>query len=215
MGFYYDPKADMELSSEGSKDPLWIPITQSMAEALGAARKLGARIFLNSQGTPTPFFTPDKPGLEWNESAHLMPFTVVGGEGQQYWAITKISIQDQASKLAELRWIKQNTGLLYVDPETNEWTSTVDPSLVGSKYIPTDALTMTTLMGIKADFDRGINISRDWKVSSLNFVTFTNEDLAKAYLKGQEYWQAAFTIERKYAEAIVAGKNVNIYEWSL
>jgi hypothetical protein len=187
-----------------------------MAQQLGDARKQGARVYVNAQNVPTTFFTPEKPDVDWNESAHLMPFEVVNGEASQYWAVTKISVEEQAAILAGLRWQKQSTGLLYQDPNTQEWLSTTDPTVAGPVYIPTDALTMTTLMGIKADYESGINIERDWKIGNLNFVTFTNEQLANAYKVGQEYWQSAFSIERKYAAAIVTGThNVNIYEWSL
>jgi hypothetical protein len=215
MAFYHDPQRNVEISLEGAPAPSWVAISETIAESLGQARKLGAIVYINESGLPVPFFVPEQPTLAWNEVAHLLPFEVINGEGRQQWAVTKITIDEQARLLGELRWGKQNTGLVYFDSEAEEWVSTTDPEVAGSVYIPTDALTMTTLMGIKSDYDRGINVSRDWKVSTLNFVTFTNEQLAAAYVKGQEYWQTAFSIERKYGDLIAAGQDVNIYEWSL
>lgn len=212
--FYHDPISNTEISTASPPEPTWILISEIKAGELSAARKAGARIYVNGNRVPMPFAAPEKPQLRWNETAHLMPFVVIEGEPTQLWAVTKLSIEEQSELLAALRWSKQNGGRIFRN-SNNVWETTTDPAVAGDIYIPTDALTMTTLMGIKGDYDNGIDVLHDWKVSSFTFVSLSNAELAAAYQEGQRYWQLQFTIERTYAEAIAAGRNVNIYEWTL
>ena len=212
--FYHDPISNTEISATSPPESTWILISESKAEELSAARKAGARIYVNGNRVPMAFVTPEKPILNWNETAHLMPFVVIEGEPTQLWAVTKISIEEQSALLAALRWVKQSSGKIFLNAN-NVWETTTDPTLAGNVYIPTDALTMATLSSIKVDYDNGFNTTYDWKISGLSFVSLDGATLAEAYKEGQRYWQLQFTIERTYAEAIAAGRNVNIYEWTL
>lgn len=214
LKFFYDPTKDQEVTAAQSLDDSWIRITEVLARQLSEGRSAGGRVYVNASNMPAIFTTPSKPVTAWNERAELSPFQVINGTPTQYWMVSKKSIAEQGAELAKLRWGIQNTGLIYRDVN-GDWQVTRDVSQTGGVYVPTDALTMTTLIGVKGDFDKGINISRRWKVRDLHYVYFTNEELTNAYKLGQKHWQDAFDIEAAYGEAIVQGLDVNIYEWQL
>lgn len=212
--YFYDPSGDREWYTENPLASNWIRITETQNNALLEARRNGGLIFVNASESPDVFYTPPMPAIAWNEIAELSPFTVINGVPNQVWMVSKKSIAAQGKELAKLRWGIQNTGLLYQDI-SGSWQLTRDVAVTGGDYIPTDTLTMTTLIGIKSDFDMGINTIRRWKVCDLRYVYYTNEQLVNAYKLGQQHWQLTFDIEAAYGEAIVKGLDVNIYEWQL
>jgi hypothetical protein len=209
--YFYDDanKQTLAIPPNQIPDPSWIRISELYAKTLSDAQAQGDVLYLNNQGMPTSHVAPPKPVLRWDETATLNAPAIINGAVTQEWAVTKITLDEKIKKIAEYRVQRQHSQVFQV--RIVRTTPDGDPI-----YYPAVTDPGTWNMFVATYLKAASQPSRvfDWKFDDAHYEDVLGEEIVKAYLTAADLVEKQFTIERRYLEAVRAGREVDLYAWS-
>lgn len=211
--YFFDPSAGqvIRLQSDKTPDPSWMPIEEFYAQQLIAGQNRGEIVYLNQEGYPALWVSPEKPTLNWDEKGILTPPAFTNGVVTQRWIIDKLTVQEKLAKLAELRYYKQHSivapmRIVRTDAEGNPIDRMIitDP---GTWFMMSSSVTSVLI-----DPDM---VFKDWKFAPDDWESVKGSDLLATWKICGAKIEECFSIEARYSKAICAGMDVNINQWTL